>query len=122
MVSVERSTDCGNSPRNTTAEEIGLAFCGAVEMPAGMMSDTTLWRCADGSELVGDHAVEEGLDALTPPRRVVVDSVVTHGRAGAVSGRIEPARGKTHLFCHVLRFTSASGRSLAEVTTFERPV
>jgi len=51
---------------------------------------------------------------------IEIDQVVTHGRAGSVSGRVT-RDGDTNLFCHVIRFTSASVREIAQLVSFEHP-
>jgi hypothetical protein len=118
MPEVIRAADCGNSPKNQRAEDIALALFGAGDLPEDMIAQDAVWDRAGGA-LSGREAI---LDAIAPEGivRIAVDQVVTHGRAGSVSGRITRA-GQTRLFCHVIRFSSASARQIAHIVSFEHP-
>ena len=118
MTKVTRRPDCGNSPKNARAEEIALALMGVGALPEGTLAEAATWDFAGGA-LTGRAeirtcAVAQTADAIT------VEQVVTHGRGGSVSGRVTRG-GDTYLFCHVIRFTSAAARDIAQLVSFEHP-
>ncbi len=118
MPEVIRAPDCANAPKNQRAEDIALALFGAGDLPEDMIAQNAVWDRAGGA-VSGREAIRA---AIAPDgiERIAVDQVVTHGRAGSVSGRI--TRGsQTRLFCHVIRFSSASARQIAHIVSFEHP-
>lgn len=115
MTEVSRSQDCGRSPKNARAEEIALALMGVGDLPPGILAEAASWERPEGA-VMGREAI---LNArATDLDRVEVEQVVTHGKAGSVSGRFTKA-GETRLFCHVIRFTSASANQVGQLVSFE---
>lgn len=115
MTEVIRSADCGNSPKNARAEDIALALMGVGDLPADLVAEGVTWERPTGAITGRDRvlaAVETGLT------RVEVDQVVTHGKAGSVSGRLT-RDGETRLFCHVIRFTTATQKQIGQLVSFE---
>lgn len=119
MTEVRRSADCGNSPKNARAEAIALALMGVGALPDAELAEAASWDGPDGAvsgrAAIRARAKTQGADLIR------IEEVVTHGRAGTVSGRV--TRGtETRMFCHVIRFTSAAAREIAQVVSFEHPV
>lgn len=119
MPEVIRSPDCGNSPKNALAEDIALALMGVGELPETLLAPDAVWDRASGA-LSGRDTIAAAVAAITPPDRIRVEQVATHGRAGSVSGRITRG-GETRLYCHVIRFTSPAARQVAQLVSFEHP-
>lgn len=116
---VTRSKDCKNSPRSARAETIALALMGVEDLPprvlADVLADAAIWQRAGGAVTGRDAvlgAVETGLDAI------VVDQVVSHGKAASVSGTLTRG-GDRRLFCHVIRFTSVAAVQVGQIVSFE---
>ena len=118
MTAVLRSPDCGNSPKNARAEEIALALMGVGALPEDRLAEAATWDFAGGA-VAGRDAIRARA-ASQRAERITIDQVVTHGRGGSVSGRVTRG-GDTRLFCHVIRFTSAAGRDIAQLVSFEHP-
>ena len=118
MPEVIRAADCHNSPKNQRAEDIALALFGVGTLPEDQIAEGAVWD-RPGGAVSGRAAI---LAAIAPEgiTRIAADQVVTHGKAGSVSGRVTRA-GETRLFCHVIRFTSASARQIAQLVSFEHP-
>lgn len=122
MTEIRRSAECGSSPKNAKAEAIALALMGAGPADAvladGGLAEAASWDRPGGSvaDRVAILAAAEGQRADL----IRIEQVVTHGRAGSVSGRV--TRGtETRLFCHVIRFTSAAATQVAQIVSFEHP-
>jgi len=119
MAEVIRSADCSNSLRNARAEEIALALMGIGQLQADTLAEAATWDGAGGA-VAGREAILAKIGGMERPAKVRVEQVVTHGKAGTVSGRI--TRGDdTRLYCHVIRFTSASAGQVAQLVSFEHP-
>lgn len=113
---VRRSVDCGNSPRNARAEGIALALMGVGALDQALLAEAATWD-RPGGAVAGRAEICAAATAQTSDM-IRVEQVVTHGRAGSVSGRVT-RDGVTHLFCHVIRFTSASAKEIAQLVSFE---
>ncbi|AJE46215.1 hypothetical protein [Celeribacter indicus] len=111
---------CENAPRNARAVEIALAFMGVARLEPDLLAEGASWDRTGAPCLIGRGAISDAVAQVTPPVSLSVSEVSTHGRAGSVSGRFTRDGEGTSLFCHVLRFTSASCRELAQVVSFER--
>lgn len=118
MTEVQRSADCGNSPKNAKVEDIALALMGVGDLADDLIAEAATWD-RPGTAVMGHDKIRETASAQHADR-ITVDQVVSHGKAGTVSGRISRA-GKTSLFCHVIRFTTASAKQVAQLVSFEHP-
>jgi len=49
---------------------------------------------------------------------VRIDHVVTHGKSGAVNGRVQRRDGTVYEFADVYAFATAKGTSVCEITSF----
>ena len=116
MVRVIGSRDCGNSPKNQFAQEIGVALeCG--NFLADAFPDEMVWERHDGT-IEGPGAIKAALAALTTPSTITVEHAITHGKVGAVSGRCTLPDGATRRFGHVLEFTSAKANQVARIKSY----
>ena len=90
---------------------------GVGALPAEMLAEAASWD-RPGGAVTGRAAILEAVAGTAPADLIRVEQVVTHGRAGSVSGRVT-RDGSTRLFCHVIRFTSASAKQIAQLVSFE---
>ena len=99
---------------------IALALMGLGPLPArelgAKLAEAATWQ-ASGRSHTGPAAILAALPAQ-PPARVMVEQVVSHGKAASVSGRLERG-GKMRLFCHVIRYSRADCRQIAQLLSFE---
>lgn len=119
MPEVIRSAECDNSPKNARAEEIALALMGVGKLGEDMLAENAVWDGATGAR-AGRSAILAACAAQPAADKIRVEQVVTHGAAGSVSGRITRG-GETRLYCHVIRFTSAAAKQVAQLVSFEHP-
>jgi hypothetical protein len=97
MTKIERSRDCGNSPKNLFAEDFTIALL------------------TGDRDFVARVATAEFDPGGQPPAELVLDHVVTHGKAGAVNGKIVAHDGRCEGFCLVLTFASAKADRVSRV-------
>jgi hypothetical protein len=121
MTEVNRSEDCGNSPKNRFVQELSIAL--ALREMAPILegiSDDASWEVVGSSRLEGKAAFAEELrvDGPVQAESVTIHHVVTHGKAGAVNGTIRADDGSVRQFCDVYEFTSAKGGSVRAITSY----
>jgi hypothetical protein len=116
---VRRSADGGGSPTGRLVEDIALALLGAGGWPDVALAEAATWDRTGSPCIVGRAAIEASRRAVAAPAEVRIEEVVSHGRAGAVSGRYSPDGRSLRLFCQVIRFTGAEAREIAQLVSFE---
>jgi hypothetical protein len=89
---------------------------GVGRLDRALIAEAASWDRPEGA-VTGRQAICAAATAQTADL-IRVEQVVTHGRAGSVSGRVT-RDGTTRLFCHVIRFTSASAKQIAQLVSFE---
>ena len=118
---IERSGDCGNSPKNLFAEEVTIALAKRDARALGdRVTDDVCWRTVGGTSVHGKQAFIEAIEALQrePIARLSITHVLNHGRAAAVNGVVEDARGRFADFCNVYEFGSLKGNSMKTITAY----
>lgn len=117
MTKVNRSTDCGNSPKNKMVEDIAIALeMSDTNFLSAILDSEAIWNNWDGCETVGESIPGE-LHGQTKPDVLTIDHVMSHGRVGAVNGHAK--RGRTQQrFCHVIEFTSTKYNKIRRVESY----
>lgn len=106
------------SPEAANAEAIALALMGVGDLSATRLAEGATWDRGEGA-VTGREAILAARAAHPVPEKVWIDQVVTHGRAGSVAGRLTRPGGRPRLYCHLIRFTSASAQQVAGLISFE---
>lgn len=119
MTEIRRGPGCDTSPRNAQAEGIALALLGVGRLDQELLADAATWDRPVGGTVTGRGEICAAAAAQSADL-VRLEQVVTHGRAGSVTGWVT-RQGTTRLFCHVIRFTSASAAEVAQLVSFEHP-
>jgi len=121
MMKVIIGKDCGNSPKNILIQELTIALTkGDLRSVLDRVTDDIRWS------LVGDrliHGKAPFIAALQDKKNdqaleLILDHVATHGRAGAVDGRIRFKNKNTQGFCHVYEFSNAKGDAVNEIISY----
>lgn len=118
MTRIARSPDCGNSPKNQKVEEIALALMGVGELPDDALAEGASWD-RFGAGVMGRSAIRAARGQMPDHEWIEISEVVSHGKAGSVSGRLQRAGESPRIFCHVIRFTSASAKQIAQIVSFD---
>lgn len=119
MTDIVPSGDCGNSPKNQFAERIAIALeTGDAAFLSDLLDSDFNWEVGSDN-LSGPEPALTRLKSAKRPVRLIIDRVVTHGKAGAVNGVAEFSRPKRRRrFCHVLTFTNTKCNRLGRITSF----
>lgn len=114
-MNVKRCADCGNSPKNGFVEDVAVALLGADQDAAsGKLARDAVLEIVGATLVAGRDEIVRG---LSPADSLEVASVVSHGRAGAVSG-ILTRKGATARFSMVMRFTTAKADAVSLIEIY----
>src|SRR5690554_3954958 len=114
---VNRSADCGNSPKNKIVEDIVIALeTNGVEFLSTILDPDATWNYAGGTVATGE-AILGKVGVLDSPTSLTIDRVMSHGKVGAANGNV--ARGKNvQRFCYVIEFTSVKCSQVFRIESY----
>lgn len=100
-------TDCGNAPRIAIVSDFVADWArgDASDVSEQLAPDAT-WTLVGGAAFTGGEASSRTGPGFAPDR-LVVSSVITHGRLASADGVVEAGTSRTH-FSFALRFASTS--------------
>lgn len=110
MPKITVKADCSDAPEKALLRDLNIAFAKAdVEGILAFFSDDIRWQIIGEADLRRKEAVREALDAMKDvvTRELVIDSIITQGSEGAISGVITTEQGGWVAFCDVRQFVSA---------------
>ena len=111
------SADCGNSPKNAVVQAIAIALeSGMAE--AESFDPSVTWERASGGRITGRAALLDTLAAAQPPKVLVVEHAISHGKVGAASGQAIMADGERRRFSHVLEFKNNQAKAVASIKSY----
>ncbi|MCY4021276.1 MAG: nuclear transport factor 2 family protein [Chloroflexi bacterium] len=115
MLKVSVNADCGNAPKKLLLRDLNIAFARAdVEGILDKFTEDIRWRIIGEADLRGKAAVREALEKMQNvlASELVIHSIITQGREGAVNGVITMEQGGSVAFCDVCQFASAAGKKI----------
>ncbi len=116
MTTVTFPEDCGNSPRNLLLRDFNIAAAkGDLSFVERHLAEDVTWCLFEPAGQKTIHGREKVLDELKnnlviEPVEFAIETVITHGKHGAVNGTIKATDGKTYVFCDVYTL-SGHGKS-----------
>ncbi|MBM3137073.1 MAG: nuclear transport factor 2 family protein [Chloroflexi bacterium] len=113
--------DCGNSPKNLFLRDFSLAFArGNVDEVLCRVSDDIVVTLVGERELRGRQALADYLGSLPLKRvsEIEISHVLSHGRSGAVDGKIALTDGGQLAFSCVVDFSSAKGDRISRIAVY----
>lgn len=121
MTKITINADCGDAPKQLLLRDLNIAFARAdVEAILALMSDDIVWRMVGADAAEGKDAVRQALGAMKDvvASELIIDSIITRGSEGAVSGEIRIKGGGSYAFCDVVQFTSEAGEKIKTMTSY----
>jgi len=121
MVELEINADCGNSPRREFLKEFNSAFAkGDTSFIEANLTEEVSWHMVGDRTITGKPAFVAELESMktSPVKKLVLQTVVTHGRDASASGEMHMATGEVYAFCDVYAFAKASGTTLKSITSY----
>ncbi|MEN3158720.1 hypothetical protein ABC502_10085 [Alkalimonas sp. NCh-2] len=117
MTKLNRSADCGNSPKNKMVEDIGIALERRdAEFVSSILDYEAVWGYT-GSITTTAEKILNTLSGLDKPAALTIDHVMSHGKVGAVNGFSERGKGKQR-FCHIIEFTSTKCSRVKRIESY----
>ena len=121
MPRISIQADCDGAPKKQLLRDLNIAFARAdVEGILEFFSDDIRWQIMGEADLRGKKAVRAALEAMqeTVTSELIIHSIITQGRAGAVNGEIRMERGGSVAFCDVCHFDSADGGKIQSMMSY----
>ncbi len=121
MPKITVHADCGNAPEKELLRDLNIAFANAdVEGILDVFTDDIRWQIVGEADLRGKAAVRAALQAMSGvvTRELVIDSIITQGRAGAVNGLIVSESGGAVAFCDFCQFASEAGGKIESMMSY----
>jgi len=120
MTHITISKDCGNSPKNIFLQKMTIASVREeVDFLGASVSVDIRWNTLDGPLVQGREAfVQAFASRHENSEEMTILHVMTHGKAGAVDGRVRLNDGEAYAFCDVYEFTNAKGECIKEITSY----
>ncbi len=114
--------DCGNAPKKATLRDFSIAFAKHDKAAVlAAVADDVEWEIVGDRDVSGIEAFEDALDDAwsAKVRRLSIDTILTHGNQGSVSGSMTLAGSDTLHFCDVHRFSShGKNAKIARITSY----
>lgn len=118
---IQRSRDCGNSPKNILLEDLAVAILsGDAGRVTALTTDSVSWRAPGRPIAEGQAAVVRLAERERPTgaSTLIIQHVVSHGRAGAVTATIQRGRQAAAEVCLFFTFANAKGSAVDSIVTY----
>ncbi len=118
---IKVAVDCGNSPKMQFLRDFNIAFAqGDTDHLMDSVADDIYWDIVGDKIIQGKPGFEAALQQMKEEKLkgMHIEKVVTHGKTGAVDGRLIRQNGKEYAFCDVYEFQSAKGNRLAVIKSY----
>lgn len=121
MIEINKSQNCGNSPKNIFAQEFAIALSRRdTHFLLDNTSDDVLLTIVGERDIRGKPALEKFIEDtdIGDLAAITIQHVVTHGKAGSVNGSRIYRGGGREAFCDVYEFTNAKGNKIARIQSY----
>jgi len=121
MVELDIRIDCGNSPRKEFLKELNSAFAkGDIPAIAKHLTEDVTWDIVGNKRIEGKVAMVGELTSMknSQVKKMILHTVVTHGREASANGEIHMATGDVYAFCDVYIFAKTTGTQLKSITSY----
>lgn len=118
---VIRSEDCGNSPKNIFLEKLTIAIAkGDAKFILRSITEDIRWHMVGERVIEGKEDLKKVLQETkeNAVAELTMYHITSHGKAGAVNGRLKVRGGRTQDFCSVYEFGNAKGVNVKEITLY----
>jgi hypothetical protein len=122
MTKVIIGEDCGNSPKNLFVQELTIALAkGDTKFILINVTEDIHWNLVGDRLIEGKAKIKEILEQMKNDKvtELTLDHIATHGKAGAVDGRMRFKNGKTVAECNVYEFSNRKGSRVRKITSYE---
>lgn len=119
MTTIISNKLCGNSPKNNTVRDFLVALArGDAQDLSQLLAGDVAWHPVGRKSVDGIDAVLKAMVRHGAAQRVTIESVLSHGRLGAVEGVVTLSDGVDRAYCHIVEFTNAKCIQIGSVKSF----
>ena len=121
MAKIQIQPDCGNAPRKLFLKDLNIAFAnGDSEYLTDIVPEGINWVITGQKNITGkeNYLKELKRHKFWKVKRLIIDTIITHGPDAAVSGQITTPDNLKFSFCDIYRFKGAGGTTINSITTF----
>ncbi len=121
MPEITVHADCANAPEKQLLRDLNIAFAHAdVETILACFSDDIHLHIIGEADMRGKAAVREALESMQEvvTRELVIHSIITDWREGAINGEIITEDGRRVAFCDLCQFASATGMEILSMMSY----
>lgn len=114
------SKECGNSPKNKLVQDLAVALeLGDADFLEASITNDAQWEIAGSEPLEGRGRILEAFsDSKSEVESLEIDRVLSHGRSGAVNGKLVVTGGSRRAFCHVFEFSNTKGVAVRRIISY----
>ena len=115
------NSSCGNAPKKEFLRDVNIAFAeGNVAFIKASVADDIIWNMIGDKCIKGKSEFSAVLHDMkaTKTEELIINSIITHGKEGAVNGEMLLENGEKFAFCDVYEFSSAKRDSLKKITSY----
>lgn len=118
MTEIRHTKEYDKSQKNLLLVELIVATAHAdVPRIEDLVANDVRWLPVGSEPILGSEAVCKAATRYGTATALTIDSVVSHGRTGAVNGVVEFGR-KRRAFCWVIELGGAKGLEVTEITSY----
>lgn len=122
MTKIDNKSHCGNSPKNQLLQDFIAAVARADRARIeSILTMDACWQPVGRQPIAGRQACVKALTRYGPATKVVIEHIISHGKAGSVNGIVEFGV-KRRGFCYVFEFSSAKGAGVRDITSYSVPL
>lgn len=121
MTKIISSPNCGNSPKMTFLKEFNIAFAkGNLEFLIENVTDEIVWNIIGNRKIEGKEKFTEELAKMKSEKatELIIDQILSHGKAGASSGIMKMQNGKKYAFSDFYMFKNTKSTDLKSITSY----
>ncbi|MDX1446911.1 hypothetical protein [Lishizhenia sp.] len=114
---------CDNAPKKDFLVNINMAYTRRdLTALREAFTDKFAWNCLETQKIVSKDDLNESIFMDSPIRALCLEKVLTHGREGAVMGKMTCENGIIYAFSEFYEFSGAKGDKVKSITRFIVPL
>lgn len=118
---IESGIDCGNSPKMAFVRELTILFASyQLQKLKDFFADDIRWQLVGDEAVIGKENFIRELDKMAdhPANKLILHSIVSHGKHAAVHGTMKMPNGDQFGFSDFYVFKSAGSKMIQSITSY----
>lgn len=122
MTKIITNPNCGNSPKMSFLQDFKIAFVqGDLDFLGKGITDDITWEIIGEKTVKGKKSfMEEIIKSMSSTfKELKIDQVLSHGKEGAINGKITTLEGTSIAFSEFFLFNGAKGAKIKSITSYK---